>query len=77
MWHQNIQIGNQAIPNTDMPKFLGDAYDKQLTFGRDTESIARREAARNNFLMRLAGVDWGWSREAARLVYTATQRNLL
>ena len=24
-----------------MPKFLGDTYDKQLMFGKDTESIAR------------------------------------
>ena len=52
------QIGNQEIPNTDMPKLLGDNYDKQLAFGRDTESIARRETARNNLLMRLAGADW-------------------
>ena len=60
-----------------MLKVLGDTYDKQPTFGRDTESIAKREAARNNLLMRLAGADWGWSRGAARFVYTATQRNLL
>ena len=62
-----------------MPKFLGDTYDKQLTFGMDTESIARREAARNNLLMRLAGA-WcvlGPIAGVARLVYTATQRNLL
>ena len=54
-WHQNIQIGNQAISTTDMLEFLGGTYDKQL-------SIVRREAPRNNLLMRLAGADLGWSR---------------
>ena len=37
-----------------MLEFLGGTYDKQL-------SIMRREAPRNNLLMRLAGADLGWS----------------
>ena len=69
-WHQNIQIGNQAIPTTDMLEFLGGTYDKQL-------SITRRESPRNNLLMRLAGEDLGWSAGAVRLVYTATKECLL
>ena len=38
-----------------MLEFLGGTYDKQL-------SIMRREAPRNNLIMRLAGADLGWSR---------------
>ena len=38
-----------------MLEFVGGTYDKQL-------SIMRREAPRNNLLMRLAGADLGWSR---------------
>ena len=38
-----------------MLEFLGGTYGKQL-------SIMRREAPRNNLLMRLAGADLGWSR---------------
>ena len=31
---------------------------------------------RSGLLARLGGVDWGWSRESMRTIYSATQRSL-
>ena len=69
-------IEEEMIPHNKTPTFLGVTYDTQLTFEKHVNTVVRKMEQRSGLLARLGGVDWGWSRESMRTIYSATQRSL-
>ena len=55
---------------------MGVTYVKRLTFGRHVWEVTERMRTRNELLARVAGASWGWRKEDARKVYSATQRSV-
>ena len=75
-WKPEVRIEEEMIPHNKTPTFLGITYDTQLTFEKHVNTVVKKMEQRSGLLARLGGVDWGWSRESMRTIYSATQRSL-
>ncbi|XP_061619114.1 uncharacterized protein LOC133472409 isoform X1 [Phyllopteryx taeniolatus] len=58
------------------PTFLGVTYDRQLTFIKHTETVARKMATRARAIRKLAHTDWGYDKATLRNTYIATARTV-
>ena len=58
-WRPKLTIGEEEIPYSESPKFLGVTYDKQLTFTEHANNVAK---SKSRAPVHLAGTDWGYDK---------------
>ena len=73
-WRPKLTIGEEEIPYSENPKFLGVTYDKQLTFTEHAKNVA---TSKSRALFQLAGTDWGYDKATLRSTYLAIGRTTM
>ena len=73
-WRPKLTIGEEEIPYSENPKFLGVTYDKQLTFTDPANNVAK---SKSRALVHLAGTDWGYDKATLRSTYLAIGRTIM
>ena len=76
-WRPKLTIGEEEIPYSENPKFLGVTYDKQLTFTEHANNAAKSAKSKSRALVHLAGTDWGYDKATLRWTYLAIGRTTM
>ena len=73
----HLTIKNSPKPVKSKVKVLGVTFDSMLNFGEHVRSTKEKFQKRNNILKKIAGSDWGCTKETLSLTYKAIGRSVL
>ena len=72
-----LEIDGMPIPTKTKSKILGVTLDSMLTYGEHTKITKEKSQKRNNILRKIAGNDWGCTKETLGVTYKAIGKSVI
>ena len=74
-WVLNLSLSGCILKYNGNPKFLGVAYNRQLTFSAYTDIVCKKVKKRTVALRKLANTEWGNDKETLHATYVAVGKS--
>ena len=73
----HVTIQGVKIPFAKHPKLLGVHFDRQLTFGKQTEEVKKAATSKIKMIRAVANTTFGWSKDELKKLYFSFVRSKL
>ena len=72
-----VKVNNHTLPVVKHPKILGVYFDNMMNFSHHINIMGNKLLKRNNVVKKIAGTNWGCSKETLSTTYKAIGRSVL